>query len=199
MHKHNGILRAFTTLVGCVLALGLVAGLSGCGKNDEELVRAAVTEAMEPFKNPTEENLKPYVEDSSIDTSELDQYGIDLYEFMGHSFAKFDYKINDVKVDGDTAKAELTVTNVDLGSVIETVTNEITSHPEEYADIIYGEDGQREFMKLFFDKIYEELDKSEETVSSDVTLEFEKSDGEWKVVDSSISNVVSGMFGGLQI
>jgi hypothetical protein len=199
MNKRMGALRAITTIVSCVLALGLVVGLNGCGKNDEELIRASVSEVMDLFKNPTKENLQGFINEDEIDLSTLEEYDIDIYEFLGHSFKHFDYTINDVTVDGDTASANLTLTNTDLGAVVEETTTEITENIDDYADILNGENGRKEFMKLFFDKIYEKLDASEETVSTDATLQLNKVDGEWEVDESSMDAVVSAMYGGLEL
>lgn len=194
-----GALRAITTIVSCVLALGLVVGLNGCGKNDEELIRASVSEVMDLFKNPTKENLQGFVNEDEVDLSTLEEYDIDIYEFLGHSFKHFDYTINDVTVDGDTASANLTLTNTDLGAVVEETTTEITKNIDDYADVLNGENGRKEFMKIFFNKIYEKLDTSEETVSTDATLQLNKVDGEWEVDDSSMDAVVSAMYGGLEL
>ena len=199
MNKRMGALRAITTIVSCVLALGLVVGLNGCGKNDEELIRASVSEVMDLFKNPTKENLQGLINEDEVDLSTLEEYDIDIYEFLGHSFKNFDYTINDVTVDGDTANANLTLTNTDLGAVVEETTTEITENIDDYADILNGENGRKEFMKLFFNKIYEKLDASEETVSTDATLKLNKVDGEWEVDDSSMDAVVSAMYGGLEL
>ena len=199
MNKRMGALRAITTIVSCVLALGLVVGLNGCGKNDEELIRASVSEVMDLFKNPTKENLQGLINEDEVDLSTLEEYDIDIYEFLGHSFKNFDYTINDVTVDGDTASANLTLTNTDLGAVVEETTTEITENIDDYADILNGENGRKEFMKLFFNKIYEKLDASEETVSTDATLKLNKVDGEWEVDESSMDAVVSAMYGGLEL
>ena len=199
MNKRMGALRAITTIVSCVLALGLVVGLNGCGKNDEELIRASVSEVMDLFKNPTKENLQGFINEDEIDLSTLEEYDIDIYEFLGHSFKHFDYTINDVTVDGDTASANLTLTNTDLGAVVKETTTEITENIDDYADVLNGENGRKEFMKLFFNKIYEKLDASEETVSTDATLKLNKVDGEWEVDDSSMDAVVSAMYGGLEL
>lgn len=199
MNKRMGALRAITTIVSCVLALGLVVGLNGCGKNDEELIRASVSEVMDLFKNPTKENLQGFINEDEIDLSTLEEYDIDIYEFLGHSFKHFDYTINDVTVDGDKASANLMLTNTDLGAVVEETTTEITENIDDYADVLNGENGRKEFMKIFFNKIYEKLDASEETVSTDATLQLNKVDGEWEVDDSSMDAVVSAMYGGLEL
>ena len=83
--------------------------------------------------------------------------------------------------------------------MVEATTTEITENIDDYADVLNGENGRKEFMKIFFNKIYEKLDASEETVSTDATLQLNKVDGEWEVDDSSMDAVVSAMYGGLEL
>lgn len=203
MYKKPAIVRVLAAAASCVLALGLVIGLNGCGKpNDEELIRTSITEVMEVFKNPTKENLAQYVEAAGDDLSEFEEYGIDIYEFMEHSFAKFDYTIGDVTVDGDTATADLTLTNVDLKTTLETVQEDIYANVLDYSEMFDAEDeeeGQRQFMQLFFQKIYDALDASEEVVSTDAQLKLNKVDGEWQVDETSLNAVVGGMYGGIEL
>ena len=199
MNKRTNVGRLLAGIVSCVLALGLVVGLAGCGKNDEELIRESVSTTMDLFKNPSEEKLKPWVEESGVDLSSLDEYGIDFYEFVGHLFAHFDYTINDVKVDGDKATASLTLTNADVTSVIEQATADITGNIDQYTDMLTAEDGQEQFMKVYFDKIYEILDSTDKTVTTDADLTLTKKDGQWEVDDSSKEQVVSAMFGGINL
>ena len=198
MNKRTGILRILMSACCCMLAAGLVLALSGCGKsNGEELIRTSVTEVMEVFKNPTEENLKQFVENSDIDTSELDAYDIDLYEFLGHCFKHFSYEVGEVKVDGDHATVDVTVTNANVSKAMENATNTVMGNVDQYADMLAAEDGQKQFMKVFFDEIYAELDGSDELVTSDEKLTLTKTDGEWEVDKSSLDSVVSAMYGGL--
>lgn len=199
MNKHRGIFRALATATSCLLALALAVGLSGCGNNDEELIRTSVTEVMEVFKNPTPENLQEYIDDTDVDTSELEQYGIDLNEFLVHCFKHFDYTINDVKIDGDTATVDVTVTNADVQKAMEEATNAVMGNLNNYSDLLTAEDGEQQFMKIFFDEVYQQLDASEELVTNDTTLKLNKTDGEWDVDKEALDDVVSAMYGGLEI
>ena len=45
---------------------------------------------------------------------EMESMGIDPYEFYQALFSNFDYSIDDIRVDGDEATVELTVSNVDI-------------------------------------------------------------------------------------
>lgn len=199
MSKRSGLLRILTTMLGCVLAFGLVVGLNGCGKqNDEELIRAAVAEVMDAFKSPTKENLKQFVDESEVDLSELDQYGIDIYEFLQHSFAHFDYTINEVKVDGNNATASLSLTNADLNKALTAAQEEYMAEID-YEALMSSDDPEKEVAQQLFAKVYQKLDESEDLVTTDATLKLTKEDGEWKLDEDSVNAVVSGMYGGMEI
>ncbi len=201
MSKRQGFARMLVALVASFVTLGLSLALVGCGKkvNEEEIIRQAVTETMDIFKNPTEEALAEVLKDADSSLEVLDEYGIDIYEFMGHCFRNFDYSIGEISIDGDVATAELTVTNTDLQSAIETASDDITNNYDEYLGVVLGDDGERQFMQLFFQKVYEQMDATDETVTNDVTLKLKKEDGVWDVDDSGVDAVVSAMFGGLEM
>lgn len=199
MSKRSGLLRILMTMLGCVLAFGLVIGLNGCGKrSDEDLIRSTVTELMDTFKNPTKENLKQFVDGTEIDLSELDQYGVDIYEFLQHSFAKFDYKINDIKVEDDTAIVALSLTNVDLKKAVTAALEEYMVEADEEA-VVNAEDPAKEAARQLFTKVYQKLDESEDLVTTEATLELNKQNGEWEIDKESMNAVISGMYGGMEI
>ena len=199
MNDRNGIRRLVTSLLVAVLGLALTVGVTGCAKNDEELIRTAVTQSMDLLKNPTEETLSAYIDESEIDMSSLEQYGVDPYEFLGHCFAKFDYTVDDVRIDGKDATASLTYTNVDLGAAAEAAAAEITSNLDDYADLLASENAEQELMKAFMQKFYEKLDSAEETVDSQAELSFTKDGDEWTVDEESITAMVESMYGGVKI
>ena len=199
MNKRTGLLRILTTMLGCVLAFGLVIGLAGCEKsNDEEQIRSAVSQVMDAFKNPTKENLKQFVDASDVNLDELEQYGVDIYEFLGHCFSHFDYKINEVKVEKDGATASLSLTNADLGKAMQAAQEEYMANLD-YTAIQNSDNPQLEVAKGLFAKIYEKLDASEDLVTTDATLKLTKVNGEWKLDEQSVNEVVSAMYGGIQL
>ncbi|MDO4403635.1 MAG: hypothetical protein Q4C09_01235 [Atopobiaceae bacterium] len=204
MGKHRTPLHNLLALFCSVLAFGLAMSLAGCGKavpkvDEEKAVRDAIAEVMDAFKDPSQESLKELVEESDTDLSELENYGIDIYEFIGHCLKRFDYTINSVTVDGDTAKAELTVTNVDINTAVEEAGNEISSDMESYSELLQGDDGMKAFMQVYFQKVYEKIDASDKMITTDVTLNLTKKDGKWDVDEESVDALVSGMYGGIQV
>lgn len=193
-------IRIPSMLVACVLALSLCVGLTGCDlgrPSDEELIRAAVTQVLDSLKDPTEESLSRYV--AADDIATLAEHGIDPYEYLGHALARFDYTIDDVTVDGDTARADLTVTNVDLGAAMEAATAWLEDNPDEYEDTLGDDDALDQVIQLLLDRLYEEIDRSDDLVSSSVTITFTKVDDVWQVDEDSMDGIVSALYGGLEL
>ena len=199
MRKQNKVMAALAAMVCCMLAFSFMFGLAGCGKSDEAVIRETISQTLDKFKAPTRETLEPIVVKSGTDLSYIEEYGIDPYELIGHCLSHFDYTIDSVTIDGDTATASLTLKNADVAVAVKSVQSEMTENADDYADILSSEEALREFMKTFFDKVYEKLDASEELVETPATLKLNKVDGQWQVDDDSVTNLVSGMFGGISI
>lgn len=142
--------------------------------------------------------MEPYVGQlSSSDLKELETYGIDIYEFLGHCFSKFDYSVGKVSASGDTATAELSLTNVDVQSAVKATSDEFQSSDmrDELAQI-YTDGGETALIQKFFEMFYSKLDETTETVSNDVTVKLTKSNGSWTIDDASLNDLVSAAYGG---
>ena len=138
MNKRQSVARALACALACLLAVGLSLCLSGCGVNDKEQIEASVAEIMDAFKDPSEENLKPYFEGSGVDVSSFDENGIDIYEFADHVFKRFDYEIVEVGVDGDTGLAKLKLTNADLNAAMDDAVAEMSENVDAYTEVLLG-------------------------------------------------------------
>ena len=90
-----------------LLAAGAVS-LAGCGPSAEEVVRQGVSDELERLKTHDSDLLAELAADSGAD--QLAVYGIDAQEFVGAYLNGFDYRIDDVAVDGDTATATVVLT-----------------------------------------------------------------------------------------
>ena len=199
MNDRIGIRRLMTSLLVAVLGLVIVVGATGCASSDEELIRATITKSMDLLKNPTEETLSPYLEDSQFDMSSLEKYGIDPYEFLSHCFAKFDYSVDEVRIDGKEATASLTLNNVDLVTAAQTAAVGITSNLDEYNELLASENAEQEIMKVFMQSFYELVDSTEESVDSSAELTFTKDGDEWVVDKESIVAMVEKMYASIEI
>lgn len=89
------------------LAVGACV-LSGCGQSDEEVIRESLTEELDGIKNMDSEVVAEL--ESGIASSGIEEIGIDVGEFTKAYLQGFDYTINSVTVDGDSAVANITLT-----------------------------------------------------------------------------------------
>ena len=199
-HGRSGARIALTTVLALTIALVGCVFLTACS-NDEEEIKTSISTLMEDFKNPTEENLSKYMDDE-LDSSveELQSYGIDIYEFLGHCFKHLDYTIDSVEVDGDTATAHLTVSNADISAAMTSATSEVQewATTDEAADVVANQDQQAVIAKLM-EFFYNDVDNSTDIVTTEVDLQLEKTDGEWQPTDDSLNEFVSAMYGGMTL
>ena len=186
-----------------MLALGAAFTLGGCaGTSDEDVIRDGVTKTLDAFKNPTKENLTPYIGELDTDqVKQLEAYGLDVYEFFGHAFKNFDYQLGDIAVDGDKATAAVKIQNTDVSKVARGVIDKVQNDESIAAEVqkIAEKGDQAEVMKFVFSLIYEELDATTETATTDVQLTLTKTNNEWRIDEDSFYTMVNGMYGGMEV
>ena len=97
-------------LSGALLILMACAALfaSACGPNHEQAIRDALTDELDTIKNMDESFVSKLASDSSM--TELEDFGIDPTEFVTAYLSGFDYRIDDVAVDGSNATATVVLT-----------------------------------------------------------------------------------------
>ena len=197
------IKKIATVLLACVMTIGLGVAIVGCsgGQSDEQAIKAELDKELGMLKNPTEENLKTLLGDNISQLDQIKAMGVDPIELIQHMFAKFDYSVGDVKVDGDTATAKLTLTNVDIQSVMNDVQSNMTSDSEFMAKVTEAASSgdMTKVYPLVFEKMYAGIDASDKLVTSDVEMKLDKKDGQWTVNEDNMSDIVSSMYGGLDM
>ena len=197
------IKKIATVLLACVMTIGLGVAIVGCsgGQSDEQAIKAELDKELGMLKNPTEENLKALLGDKISQLDQVKAMGVDPIELIQHMFAKFDYSVGDVKVDGDTATAKLTLTNVDIQSVMNDVQSNMTSDSEFMAKVTEAASSgdMTKVYPLVFEKMYAGIDASDKLVTSDVEMKLDKKDGQWTVNEDNMSEIVSSMYGGLDM
>ncbi|OFK24351.1 hypothetical protein [Olsenella sp. HMSC062G07] len=198
MSNAHFVRRVVTGMLAATLALLVSFSLGACRQNDEKAIRERATQILEAVKNPTKENLAPYMEDMDDETTQmLDSYGVDIYEFFGHAFKHFDYSIGEIKVNGNKATVDITTKNANLDSAIEVASQKFEEEVTQ-DDIIalYSDGGEKAVTQKFFTYTYQALDDSTDIKKTSVTLNFIKTDGEWEVDDSSMEDFLSTLYGG---
>ena len=198
--------RVTTILVTLAMSVGLCIGLAACSgggaASEEDQIRAELDKALGTLKNPTEESLAALLGDdmSSLDTIK-NQYGIDPVEMLQHLFAKFNYTIGDITVNGDTADAQVTMENIDLQKVLNEAVSGLQSDSDFIAKVTeaYTSGDQSGMYKLVFEKMYEAIDAAEETVTNTVEFKLTKTNGQWDINEDDMSSLISSMYGGLDL
>ena len=195
--------RAIAVFTMIVLAAGVSFALSACGgaSNDEKLIKDGISEVLDNFKNPTKESLSEYVGGNEAALASLDAYGVDYVELFQHLFKHFDYTIDDVKVNGDTAVVKLTVENVNLEKALSEASTAMQSDPEFVSEVqaAYVSGGEQAMYKLVFQKMYDAIDSSTDIVKNQMELTCTKTNGQWAPDDESVTELVSKVYGGLDM
>ena len=195
--------RATTLLVALAMSVGLCFGLAACSSSansDETAIKTELDKALGALKNPTAESIGELMDDTST-FEEFEKMGVDPIEMLQHLFGKFDYTIDSVKVDGDTATAQLTLTNIDLEKAITSFTNDMGNDAEFTSQLIsaYQSGGEAAMYELVFDKMYEYIDNSDELVTSEAELKLTKANGQWQIDENSEVEMISAMYGGADL
>lgn len=205
-HILNPTLRnkVVAILVAAALALGMSITLGGCaGQSDEDVIRDGVTEMLDAFKDPSAENLSQYIGDIDVEQAkELEAYGLDVYEFFGHAFRNYDYELGDISVTGNKALVNVTITNTDVAKVASEVIDKAQNDETISAEVkkIAETGDQAEVMKYIFTLIYEELDATDETLSSTITLSLDKDgNNEWHIDEDSLNVLMNALYGGFSV
>ena len=101
---------ALATLIACAMAacLGLVACSSG--PTDEEVIKEGIASELDPIKNLDDATLDEILSEAGSEFAMLESMGIDSKTLVKSYLDGFDYTIDSVEVDGDSAKATLTAT-----------------------------------------------------------------------------------------
>ena len=180
--------KALTGMLCATLALvgGLV--LTGCsGADPEEAVRADLTANFDQLKNLEGDALEEIAD--GMGNIGLEQYGLENIEVITAMLDGFDYTIDSVTVDGDTATAEVTVTSKSMSELMNLDTDALTADLMEA--VTSGEldpsddDAINAWAGEYMMGLVEQIEPSEKTIS----LTYVNGDDGWTMDDSSASEV----------
>lgn len=179
--------KRFIIMLTALLALCPLV-LTGCGPSAEELIRDDLTSQFEEIKAGDEDLLEGIESSAGEDFEDL---GIDPKEFASSYLEGFDYTVNDVTVDGDTATANVSITVKSMGDIV----NEFQLKFTEYlstADLstISGEDElYQQAGQLLMDATASAEPK---TVECDFTYTKDE-DGVWSADESAETELVNAL------
>ena len=145
--KSRSTIQGFLVVLAALLTLSIgMVGLAGCsgGTSDEDAIRASLASELDSIKNIDDAFVNEFSE--SIDMSQLSVYGIDGVEFMKSYLSGFDYAIDSINVDGDSATAQITLTCKSYTGylqALQTAVDEGTADPDALAALSNDEINQK--------------------------------------------------------
>lgn len=168
-------------LGAAVCALALAFTLVGCGgSSDEDKIKEAVSHDFEILK--AGENITEALPESAqTEFASLSQYGINSDELLSAWFDGFDYSVGEIVIDEEagTATVAVSVTSKQLYT-------SLVDWTEDFIDWAYANVGvsQSELMEYAGTSLMDAV-KNTTPVTTDVTFDMEKADGEWIVANTS--------------
>ena len=161
-------IRVLLCTVFAAMMLAALMGLAACSSesNDEEQIESIITEVFDEVKNADDEALNMMAEGASEDDlATMEQYGISSDDYFRSFFDGFDYSIDSVTVDGDTATVEITYTSKTMGTFYSAINDIDTSSITSDSDVGTA--------------LLSALDNAEVITYGPVSATLTKEDGTW--------------------
>ena len=195
-----------TTVTAAILTCCLAFGLSACGGNEADAVRSATENALGTPTTMNSEKLKgQFGEAGSSVLENFNELDLDTGEFASHMFANYKYNIGDVKVNGNTATADVSITNVDIEKVFQKVFDNITNDQEWIKSILHAasmsnqDEAIAKVTMALVDKFYQTMDNSKDLTTTNVTAHLTKTNNEWTIDANDQEALLAAMLGGTDI
>ncbi|MGI6045295.1 MAG: hypothetical protein ACOYCA_00375 [Eggerthellaceae bacterium] len=174
--------RFLVVLAFAFAAILALVGLSGCGPSAESEIESDIATQLDPIKNVDADTINSWLGDEA---DSLESVGLDSGEFYASWFSGFDYKIDDIQVNDDTATVAMTITVKQLGTALDDASTELTKNVES-GDITDVSQAGPVIIKA--------MDNTE-TTDSQITVNYYKnSDGKWTSSDitTEVTNACIG-------
>lgn len=192
--KSRSTIQGFIVTLATLLALSIgMVGLASCssGTSDEDAIRASLSSELDSIKNIDDAFVNEFSE--SIDMSQLSVYGIDGVEFMKSYLSGFDYTIDSINVDGDSATAQITLTCKSYTGylqALQTAVDEVTADPDALAALSNDEINQK-----IGEIVIGSLDGVElaATQPITITITYTKVDGTWEPASSTSGDIAAAL------
>lgn len=189
----NWKMKVLIVASAAVVAFGAMA-LGACSaQSDEDVIKDLITADLDQVKNIDEAFLDDVI--SSDDISYLADYGIDGKEFVKSYLEGFDYSIDGIEVDGDSAFVSVTLickSMSDFSDELASSVEELTSDAERLVNM-----DEDELNLEIGAAITNALANVQAKPSDSLVLEYQKVNGQWEPTESAEEAVASSMFEGL--
>lgn len=202
MHKCNHLSAALALVVASVLSVCLMAcGSTTTPEQDEEAIRQGIAQQLDPLVGPTEDELKEFIDfDGNEQFDAMREHGVDPYVWTSHLLSRFTYSVDDIQVDGDKATGKIQLKNADIGKAIDTSVERMeTGDLADKMNEMYDKDDGEALVAFIMDTLYEEIETSKESATTDVDVSLYKVDGVWYLTDDSINQIIMSAFGDIDV
>lgn len=172
--------------VVALLSFGLVLGLAGCGHGDEDAIRAQISAELDRIRDTSEENVRSQLGDEAFQA--IQDKGIDPVAVYTALFGGIQYEVTDVSIEKDVAQVTLTLTVVDVQSVVNGYKESVaTWASSDDATYTFDQSGQEGLEGEVIRMLGEALTASDlPTTTREVTIEMRRGDdGTWAPADGS--------------
>lgn len=174
--------------LGAVMALSLGA-LSACGPADEQVIREAMADQLDDFKE-LDPNLLTQLKMQTLRETGYTNIHVNLDDYFRSVYDGFDYSIDEVTVNGSNATMVITLVRKDL-SGLEDASERISE--EIIADPGYEAMGQDELEELFEEKFFEYLNGLEPVAEAPLTIDLVKTNNQWDMTEEAKERVQEAM------
>lgn len=176
-------IAALAVAAALACSLGLLAS---CGQNQASLIFDQVNQEFEQIKTLDDATLDQLVGDAG--TADLASYGVDAKEFVRAALSGFDYLVDDVTAERDTAQALVTITHKDLSTFEE----QLTAAAEAAADS--GDLTLADMNEKLGSLVMDTLNGITATETEQVAIDYELHDGTWTPTEASLSALGTALF-----
>ena len=192
MKRHT--LRSLAVMVVAVLAVacGLALGACSSGPSAEDIIREDIATNLDDVKNMDDATLDGLAR--QIGSVGLEEYGIDTGTLITSMIDGFDYSIESVEVEDDTATASVTVTaksmteftNFDYDVMADDIVDAVTSGEIDATD----EDAVNAWVGEYIMGMIDDL----ELVEKDITFTYVNGEDGWELDESSATSEAAQIF-----
>lgn len=190
--KERTGMRKRRIVVACIAALMTVClgMLAGCGPSNEEVIRTGVTQELDGLKNQDDAAMAEIV--SGANMSGLSAYGLDANEFMKAYLNGFDYRIDDVTVDGDKAQVTVVLTCKSFSAYEKALQD---AADQLMVDESFAELDRSAMNQKIGETVMTALAGIEPTETEPIVLDYELANNTWSPTASAERNIAGALLG----
>lgn len=181
--------RAIAIIAAGILAAGVLC-MTGCGQNSEQLIRDSLTQQLDSYKNADDAALSELA--TVAENEGLDEIGIDSQEFAAAVLDGFDYSIDNVTVDGNSATASVTIISKSYTDFETRINQILTDLPNDES---LQDMAEEEVTQMLGEKVMEVFDQTE-VITEQADIEYKLENNVWEPVkgDASLADLDSIVF-----